>query len=83
MALSLATQHRKRVERLVQGVKEYASLANIPETVASRRVLNRSGELERLENGGLLKPETLEERDAKLKQLRKAASKGQRQPVSA
>lgn len=82
MALSLAAQHRKRVERLVQGVKQYASLANIPETAASRRVLNRSGELERLEEGGLLKPDTLEEREAELKALIRKL-KTERQAVSA
>lgn len=82
MALSLATQHRKRVERLVQGVKQYALQANIPETVASRRVLNRSGELSRLEEGGLLKPETLEEREAELKTLMRKL-KSERQAVSA
>lgn len=82
MALSLAAQHRKRVERLVQGVKQYASLANIPETAASRRVLNRSGELERLEEGGLLKPDTLEEREAELKALLRKL-KSERQAVSA
>lgn len=82
MAPSLAAQHRKRVERLVQGVKQYASLANIPETAASRRVLNRSGELERLEQGGLLKPETLEEREADLKALIRKL-KSERQAVSA
>ena len=82
MALSLAAQHRKRVERLVQGVKQYASLANIPETAASRRVLNRSGELERLEEGGLLKPDTLEEREAELKALIRKL-KSERQAVSA
>jgi hypothetical protein len=67
MALSFATQHRKRVERLVQGVKEYALLAGVPHTVASRRILNRSGELKRLEDGGLLSPATLEKREAELK----------------
>jgi hypothetical protein len=82
MALSLAAQHRKRVERLVQGVKQYASQANIPETAASRRILNRSGELSRLEEGGLLKPETLEEREAELKNLLRKL-KSERQAVSA
>lgn len=83
MALSLATQHRKRVERLVQGVKEYASQANISETAASRRILNRSGELQRLIEGGLLKPETLEEREAELKKRLRDLRAGARQAVSA
>jgi len=71
MALSLAEQHRKRVERLVRGVKDYALAAGIPETTASRRVLNQSGELERLETGGTLKPDTLEDREKTLKDLRR------------
>lgn len=71
MALSLATQHRKRVERLVKEVKEYARAAGVNETTASRRVLNASHELERLEKGGLLSPKTLEKRERDLRQLRK------------
>lgn len=83
MATSLAEQHRKRVERLVQGVKQYALEAGIEESAASRRILNQSGELDRLENkGGTLKPDTLELREEKLKQLRRLI-KRQPQALSA
>ena len=82
MALSLAEQHRKRVDRLVQSVKQYAREAGITETTASRRVLNQSGELERLENGGTLQPDTREERAKGLKDLRRKL-KSEPQAVSA
>lgn len=71
MALSLAEQHRKRVERLTQSVKAYALAAGIPEKTASRRVLNSSSELARLEEGGLLSPETLEKREKALAEKRR------------
>lgn len=82
MAMSLAEQHRKRVERLVQSVKQYALEAGIEESAASRRVLNQSGELDRLERGGTLKPDTLELREEKLKTLRRLI-KRQPQALSA
>lgn len=82
MATSLAEQHRKRVERLVQSVKQYALEAGIEESAASRRVLNQSGELVRLEQGGTLKPDTLELREEKLKSLRRLI-KRQPQALSA
>lgn len=85
MALSLTTQHNRRVERLVQGIKDYASEAGIPETTASRRVLNASHELARLQDGGSLSPKTLEVREKRLRELRRAAKAGnrERQAVSA
>jgi len=82
MALSLAEQHRRRVKRLADGVKAYALEAGIPLTTASRRVLNQSHELQRIEEGGSLKPETLEEREAELKKWRRRL-KSEPQPVSA
>lgn len=82
MPLSLSTQHRKRVERLVEGVKAYALEAGIKPTAASRRVLNQSWELGRLEKGGLLSPETLEQREKQLKELRRKL-KREPQAVSA
>ena len=87
MALSLATQHNRRVARLVQGIKDYASEAGVPETTASRRVLNASHELVRLEDGGSLSPKTLEAREKRLRELRRALKSGagqrERQAVSA
>lgn len=72
MALSLAEQHRRRVRRLAEGVKAYALEAGIDDTAASRRILNQSGELKRiLEDGGTLKPETLEARERALKEARR------------
>lgn len=85
MALSLATQHNRRVERLVQGIKDYASEVGVPLTTASRRVLNASHELARLEEGGSLSPKTLEAREKRLRELRRAAKtiNRERQAVSA
>lgn len=87
MALSLATQHKRRVDRLVQGIKDYALEAGVPETTASRRVLNASHELARLEDGGSLSPKTLEKREKDLRDLRRAikgrAGQRERQAVSA
>lgn len=83
MALSLAAQHRKRVERLVDGVKEYALEAGIPHSTASRRILNASHELGRLEEGGSLSPETLEKREKELRDRRRALKVRTRQTVSA
>lgn len=76
MAVSFAEQHQRRVDRLVEGVKAYAREANITESTASRRVLNQSGELERLEKGGTLKPYTLELREKRLKELRRSLKAG-------
>lgn len=87
MALSLTAQYRKRVERLVQGVKDYALEAGIPATTASRRVLNASHELSRLDKGGSLSAKTLEKREKDLRDLRRAlkgrAAQRDRQAVSA
>lgn len=86
MALSLTTQHNRRVERLVQGIKDYASEAGVPLTTASRRVLNASHELARLQDGGSLSPKTLEIREKRLRELRRALKGGagrERQAVSA
>lgn len=86
MALSLTTQHNRRVKRLVQGIKDYASEAGVPETTASRRILNASHELARLEEGGSLSPKTLEAREKELRDRLRALKGGagrERQAVSA
>ena len=87
MALSLTTQHNRRVERLVQGIKEYALEAGVPLTTASRRILNASHELARIQDGGSLSPKTLEAREKTLRELRRAikgkAGQRDRQAVSA
>jgi hypothetical protein len=72
MPTSLFTQHSRRLERLVQGVKDYAREAGVAETAASRRVLNASHELARLEAGGSLSVKTLERREKDLRDLRRA-----------